>query len=60
MRQLADDALAVVWLPAGVWVAEFAVMLGVVNNTWRKTELWATPDGVGLRFRAPSAGIKKY
>jgi hypothetical protein len=36
-----------------VCTTELVVMLLVINNTWRRTELWATVDGVGLRLRAP-------
>jgi hypothetical protein len=40
-------------IPGAVWLLEFGLMLAVINNTWRRTELWATVDGIGLRFRAP-------
>jgi hypothetical protein len=39
--------------PGTVWLLEFGLMLAVINNTWRRTELWATPEGIGLRFWAP-------
>ena len=43
----------------GIWVAEFILLLIVINNTWRRTTLQAQADALLLTFSAPF-GRRRY
>jgi hypothetical protein len=50
---LSDTVLFEIGIVTLVWVGEIAVLLMVVNNTWRRTLLEGRRDGLILSFASP-------
>jgi hypothetical protein len=51
-RDFSDDSVVLCFIGL-VWLSELAVLLVVINNTWRRTVLTAGADGFALQFLSP-------